>query len=462
MRALFLAGVLVWVSSALAQPPSAPAPQPEARSKVRQLPIVNKEWKGDFDGMLERRMIRFAVPYSRTLYYSDKGRERGLSAELARDFVRFVNHKYHRELGKRPVTVVFIPARADDLLTDVANGFADIAVGNPTVTESRLKLVDFVAPADRKPSTELVLTHVHGPAIASIDDLAGKTVHVRRSSSYHESLQALNDRFKNEGKAQVKLELVPDELEDEDMMEMLNAGLLQVIVIDDWKARMWAQILPNIRVNEQAAVGTRGVVGWAIRRDSPELRAVLEAYYNKGLVKKERAAEYRFKQATKQVEQIKNNAQTSERKKFQHRVASFQKYGERYNLDPLLLAAQAYQESQLDRNTNDHVRARHLDNLMNKYFRDVNFSETDRTLFAFASYNAGPANIAKMRTEAANRGLDPNKWFNNVEIVTAERIGMETTTYVRNIYKYYVSYQLTLENLEEAKKPREQAAPSKK
>src|SRR6185295_17756546 len=95
--------------------------------------------------------------------------------------------------------------------------------------------------------------------------------------------------------------------------------------------------------------------------------------------------------------------------------------------------------------SNIHAGTKYMDQLMTRYFPDANFSEGNRPLFAFASYNCGPGNIAKMRREAAKRGLDPDKWFNNVEIVTAEKIGIETTTYVRNIYKYYVAYRLTME-----------------
>jgi membrane-bound lytic murein transglycosylase MltF len=102
-----------------------------------------------------------------------------------------------------------------------------------------------------------------------------------------------------------------------------------------------------------------------------------------------------------------------------------------------------------------------MDQLMTKYFSDANFTENNRTLFAFASYNCGPGNISKMRREAEKQGLDPNKWFNNVEIVTAQKIGMETTTYVRNIYKYYVAYRLQIEVQETARKAREQVAPGK-
>ena len=491
MRALFLVGVLVWVSSALAQPPSVPASRPDARSKVRQLPIVNKEWKGDFDRMLELRMIRFAVPYSRSLYVNDGGRELGLAAGLARDFERYLNRKYRKQLGKRPLTVHLNPTPRNELLADVANGLADIAAGNLTVTEGGSTLVDFVAPADRKPNTELVLTRADGLAIKAVEDLAGKTVHVRKSSSYHESLQALNDRLKKDGKAPVKVALVPDELEDEDMMEMLNAGLLRVIVVDDWKARMWAQILPHVRVNDQAAVGAGGVVGWAIRKDSPELRTELEAFFEE-VGRKQGLHETRLKQAMKEVKQITNNTGEAELKRFRNMIALFRKYGERYDFDPLMLAAQAYQESRLDQNAegyygaigvmqimpetgdtlrvgdiratepNIHGGAKYMDLLMTRHFDAAPFNEVNRNLFAFASYRAGPRNIAKMRAEAEQRGLDPNQWFNNVEIVTGEKSGMRTTTYVRNIFKYYVAYKLMLDDPETSKIARDAAAPAKK
>jgi membrane-bound lytic murein transglycosylase MltF len=471
MRGLFLAGLVLLVAAAYAEQPSAPPATARTRAGV----VPPTEWKGDFGQMLERRTIRFAVPYSRTLYFNDRGREMGLSAELARDFERYLNRKYRRKLGRRPLKVYLIPTARNELLSAVASGRADVAAGDLTVSESRSNLVDFVAPADRKPNTELVLTRADVPAITSVEDLAGKTVHVRKTSSYFESLQALNDRFKKAGKAPVRLALVPDELEDEDMMEMLNAGLLRIIVVDDWKARLWAQILPHVRVNDQAAVGAGDVAGWAIRKDSPELRAELEAFYEK-VAGKARVYEERLQRAMKRVPQIRNNATDAELGKFQDTIALFKKYGEQYDFDPLMLAAQAYQESRLDQRTenyfgaigvmqimpatgaelevgdiravepNIHGGAKYMDQLMARHFEDAAFDETNRTLFACATYHAGPRNVARMRTEAQRRGLDPNQWFNNVEVVTGEKIGIGTTTYMRNIYKYYVSYKLILDD----------------
>ncbi len=465
------------------QPAAAPA-------TPRALPTATKAWKGDFDGMVKRRHIRVLVPYSRTLYYNDKGRERGITADLVRDFEQYINKKYAKELGKRPITIYMIPTTRDELLQDVASGLGDIAAGNLTVTDARKKIVDFVAPADQKPVSEVVVTGPKSPAIATADDLAGKTVHVRPASSYYESLVALNERLKKDGKPPVKFVVVPDALEDEDMMEMLNAGLFEAIVVDDWKARIWAQVLPKIKVNDGAVVRTGGLVGWAVRKDSPKLEAILGEFYV-NFVKKHGLQHARIKQYSNRIRQLKDPTGSADWKRFEETLALFRKYGEKYRFDPLMLAAQGYQESGLDQNAKSHVGAigvmqimpatgaelkvgdiklteanihggaKYMDQLMTRYFRDAKFSEANRSLFAFASYNAGPGRISQMRKEAAKRGLDPDKWFNNVEIVTAEKVGIETTTYVRNIYKYYAAYKLMLDVREEQKKAREQLVPGK-
>src|SRR5262245_25226055 len=264
----------------------APVPAPGAASgKPRQLVVAGKPWKGDFEQMLERRLIRVLVPYSRTLYYNDKGRERGLTAELVRTWERDLNKRYAKQLGKRPVTVYIIPTTRDKLLSGVAEGHGDVATGNLTVTEQRLQIVDFLAPTDLKPVNEVVVAGPKAPVIKSVDDLSGKTVHVRKATSYHESLVALNERFAREGKRPATLVLLPDALEDEDKLEMVNVGLLELVIVDDWIAEIWAQILPNIKVIPEAAVRTGGRTGWAIRKNSPKLHAALMDAYTGGAQK---------------------------------------------------------------------------------------------------------------------------------------------------------------------------------
>jgi membrane-bound lytic murein transglycosylase MltF len=476
---------------AFAAPHAFAAEEPVKPDKVRQLSIANKVWTGDFDKLLERRMIRVYSPFSRSLYFNDRGRERGLAAELVRDWERYINIKYARELGKRPLTVYIVPATRDKLLTDVRDGLADVAIGNLTVTEDRLKVVDFVPGDDgRRSIDEVIVTGPKSPTLGTIEDLSGKRVHVRKASSYHESLEKLNQKFAKDGRPEIELVLVPDALEDEDLLEMEDAGLIDLLVMDDWKARMWVQVLPKLAVRADLVVRENADTGWAIRKDSPKLKAEIDDFFRNWAMKQGVVA-YRMNSYMKRVRQLKDPTGQTEYKRFMATLAIFEKYGKQYDFDPLMLAAQGYQESQLDQSAKSHVGAigvmqlmpdtgasmkvgdihvtepnihagvKYMDTLMEKYFPDAHFSEGNRPLFAFASYNCGPGNVSKMRKEAAKRGLDPDKWFNNVEIVVAQKIGTETTTYVRNIYKYYVTYKLTIDAMEQQKKARDQVAPAK-
>jgi membrane-bound lytic murein transglycosylase MltF len=282
----------------------------------------------------------------------------------------------------------------------------------------------------------------------------------------------------------VTIVLVPDALEDEDMLEMVDVGMLQAVVVDDWKARMWAQALPRLKLNEQAVLRGAGRIGWALRKSSPRLGAEVLAYMKTQITKGVFAS--RMDWYMRRVKRLRNSTESAARTRFEKLQALFERFGQRYHFDPLMLAAQGYQESRLNQDArspvgaigimqvmpatgeklkvgdirltepNIHAGAKYMDQLMTNYFADAEFDETNRTLFAFASYNAGPGNIARMRNLAAKEGLDANQWFNYVEVITARKIGLETTTYVRNIYKYYVAYKLIEESRAAERNAREQ------
>ena len=493
-RSLALVAAVAFSSgTALAQqtpPDAAVAAQPAARGanvatddEERALEIAIKPWKGDFQQMLERKRIRVLVPYGRTLYFNDKGAERGLSVENVRDFERYINRKYVKD--KRPVMVLILPTTRDKLLSQVAAGMGDIAAGNLTVTEARRKTVDFVAPDDYRTVDELIVTGAGAPELKTIDDLSGKTVAARPTTSQYESLQALNRRFAAQKKRSIRIQQLPIALEGEDILEMTNAGILDIVVVDGWMADLWAQVLPNIKVRKDLVVRDEGRTGWAIRKGSPGLHAALVDFYRENLVKKGTAA-YRLAQYTKRIRQIQNPSGGEDAKRFERTIAIFREYGARYNFDPLMMAAQGFQESGLDQNArspmgaigvmqvmpatgkelgvgdirqlepNIHAGVKYVDQIMSRYFTDAKFDAHNRALFAFAAYNAGPGRIQQMRTIARDRGLDPDLWFNNVEIVTAEKVGIETTTYVRNIFKYYVSYKLLVDHAAASKMAVEQ------
>jgi membrane-bound lytic murein transglycosylase MltF len=465
-------------------PQKSPAP-PQASAAQRALPTdaYMKPWKGDFDGMLQKRLVRVLAPYSRTFYFNELGRERGYAADLVRVVEKYLNTTLAKQLGNRPLTFMIIPTTRDKLISGVTDGVGDIAV-NVGVSEERQKVVDFVTAPDAPPLREVVLTGPKSPVVAAVDDLSGKTVHTRPSSVYHEDLLALNERFKKAGKPPVNIVAVPDALEDEDMMEMLNLGLFEVILVDDLIANMWAPVLPNVKVNNAVVLRT-GTVGWAVRKGSPVLqKTIMEAYVN-AVQKTPKNLSDRLARYKGRVRQLQNPTGSADYKRFQYTLALFKKYAAQYRFDALMLSAQGYQESQLNQearspvgaiglmqvmpatgkelgvgditvaDSNVHAGTKYMDQLIGRELADAKLDDVNRTLFAFAAYNCGPGNIAKLRKAAAARGLDPNVWFNSVEVITAERIGIETTMYVRNIYKYYVAYKLMVAADEAQKAARE-------
>ena len=439
---------------------------------VTSLDAELKPWTGDFDGMLENRTVRVVVPYSRTLYFNDKGAQRGLVADAIKDFEIYLNKKYRTR--NRPITVVALPTTRAELIPGLLEGRGDIAMGNLTVTPERAKRVDFSQPT-HKTVLEIVVTGPASPPLADLDDLAGHEVHVRSSSSYHDSLTRLNRRFRALDKAPMKLTLVPDALEDEDMMDMLAVGLLRIVVVDDWKARLWAPLQPKIKPRADLALGDAGATAWAFRKGSPKLAEAVN-----GFIRRYPSSHaQRLKSYPAYLQRLQNATAEADWKRFESTIALFRKYGERYSFDYLMVAALGYQESRLNQNARSHVGAIGIMQLMPdtakglkvgditkaepnvhggfKYLRQIydrhldteGLDEQNRTLFAIAAYNAGSGRVARLRAEASEKGLDPNVWFNNVELIAARRVGQETVVYVRNIYKYYIAYKLQLDTLEE-------------
>jgi len=440
-----------------------------AGSRALSLEVITQPAVGDFDALRERRVIRVLVPYSRTLFYYDGGQPRGLTAALVHDFETWLNRRHRRALGNRPISVVPIPVTRDKLIPWVVAGRGDIAAGNLTITPEREQRVDF-ARAGLSGVFELVVSGPASPPVHALLDLAGKEIHVRRSSSYYASLVALNRRFAEARKRSVKISLVPESLEDEDLMEMVSAGLLGLIVVDDWKAKLWARILHGLEVHRDIAVRRGGQIGWAMRKHSPLLAAEIDAFVAEGL-KGSGRAEARLASYAQRIQRLQNNVGGVEWRRFESTIDLFRKYGAQYGFDPLMLAAQGFQESRLDQNArspagavgvmqllpstgramnvgdirqlepNIHAGIKYMDRLLARDFDGAQFDAQNRMLFALASYNVGPSRIAALRRRAQAAGLDPNRWFGQVERVVAERIGLEPVRYVRNIYKYYVAYR---------------------
>ncbi|MBU0959956.1 MAG: lytic transglycosylase F, partial [Proteobacteria bacterium] len=422
---------------------------------------------------VQDRVIRFLIPYSKTFYFLDGVRQRGLSYEGAKEFENYVNALQKTKHLK--IHVLIIPTPREKLLSDLDKGLGDIAIGNLTITDERRKLVDFSDPF-LTDVDEVLVTEKNGPLLKDVFALAGKAIYVRKSSSYYGSLTRLNKTLVATGKTPVKIVFADENLEDEDLLEMLNAGLLSMLIVDKHKAEFWGGIFDNIKVHPEIKVNSGGEIAWALRKNSPELMRVVNAFVKKNK-KGTLHGNIAFNRYLKETKYVTNAKQADDRKRFLETVEYFKTYGKKYDFDYLMLAALAYQESRLDQNAKSHVGAvgvmqilpstardknvgihniheveanihagtKYLRFMADRYFVDGSINKVNKMLFAFASYNAGPGKVAQLRKEAVKMGLDPDIWFRNVEVVAAKRIGRETVQYVSNIYKYYVVYKLLAE-----------------
>ena len=423
--------------------------------------------------------------YGLPRYFLDGGQEKGLTYEWFKMFEDFVNKK----LGNKHlrIHVVFIPVARDQLIPALISGRGDIATAGLTITPERDEVVDFSLPVS-KTISEVLVTGPAAPQIDTIDDLAGHKIYVRKSSSYRSSLEALNLRFRQQGLEEIDIEDARELLEDEDILEMVNAGLTQWAVVDDYKARIWADVFENLTVRDDLVFRSGGHIGLAIRENSPQLAGLLNEFlktHQQGTLK----GNILINRYLKNYDWAKNALASKDYQRFQEVVNIFSKFGEQYGVDYLMVAAQGYQESRLDQSArsgagaigimqllpstaadanvgipdistaepNIHAGIKYLDFIRKRYFSDQEIDTFNQTMFAFAAYNAGPARIRKLRTRAAQQGYDPNVWFDNVEVMAARDIGRETVQYVANILKYYVAYSLTMQQQLERKQARDSA-----
>ena len=267
-----LIATVVW--ACLATAVYAQAPTEKGRLGL-SLAEIRKPWAGDLDGMVERRTVRVLTAYSRTLYFVDAGTPRG----TAYDQGKLLEEHFNKTLGlaRLSIRVQFIPLSRDELLPALLEGKGDIVMGNLTITPERKAIVDFTDPwiGDVE---EIVVARPGGPDVTTVDDLSGKDVFVRKSSSYYESLVKLNEKLASEGKPPVTLTPAPEELEDEDLLEMANAGLVDLLVVDNHKAWFWQRVFPKLKLFPTVTLRTDGDIAWAIRKDSPKLKESLNAF----------------------------------------------------------------------------------------------------------------------------------------------------------------------------------------
>jgi len=438
----------------------------DERDKV--IEYVNKPWSGDLDGITEQRFLRILTVHNPLFFNFDGARQWGIVAELA----KLYEDHLADEIGRvRSPTVVVIPVSRDELIPGLIGGRGDLVMGNLTITPERQKLVDFSPPLHPNVD-ELVITGPTATNVASFDDLVKTGLYLRRSSSYFEHLQTLNSERKAQGKPLIPITEADENLEDFDLLDMVNAGVLRAIVVDSHKAAFWEQIFDKIVVHRDLSVQSGNQIAWAVRKNSPLLMKSITAY-SKTVKKGTLLGNIVLNRYLGNTRWLDSALASEDRKRYEETIEIIKRYADQYELDWLIIAAQAYQESRFDQSkrspagavgvmqilpttaadkavgipdistleNNVHAGVKYLNWLRKTYFSDSTISPLDQVLFSFAAYNAGPGNMRRARRRAEKLGFDPNRWFGNVEIGMYRAVSGEPASYVRNIYKYYVTYQ---------------------
>ena len=466
------------------QEAAAPTPTPKAADSLEssdstgpqyalKLPAGFSRRTGDWDELQKSGVLRLLVVYSKTGFFYDKGRPRGMVADAANELEIYLNQKL--KTGAKKFKIAVTPVTPVDLAKDLNEGYGDIIATSAIVTPEREKLVDFSLPTATGLKV-LVITGKNVPPVSSSEDLSGREIYVNRITAAYDALQDENRKLKQAGKPEIKIKEADPNLTEEDLLEMTNAGVIPATVSYEYRADVWSTVFPNIVINRNFVLMNVDKVAWVMRKNSPQLKAVIDDFvktHGQGTAFFNTV----FKRYIGDKKYIKNATSQAEIQKFQSYVGFFKKYGAEYNFDYILLAAQGYQESMLqqdrvsprgavgvmqvlpqyaaanpinipnvrDADGNIHAGAKMLAQITKTYFNDPAISPMDKTLLTFASYNAGQNRIVRLRKEAEKQGLDPNKWFGNVELMVAKDIGQETVQYVSNIYKYYVAYKMAIE-----------------
>jgi len=433
-----------------------------------------RPWRGDLDGMLERTLVRVGTTFDPTDFHIIDGLPAGRvvkAAEILEDHLNKGRPGPH-------IDVVIFPGPADELLDWLVEGRVDIVASDLTITAQRAARVAFTRPLARGIAEQIVLAKHIDPPVSSLDDLAARKieVHVTRGSSYAQHLAEVNAVRTKAGQRAIPVVEAAPHLHDEDLLDLVAAGTFPATVMDSSALELWKQVYAGVSTPPALVINRDGAIAWAVRKDSPGLLALLDGVVptlgNPGALRVEA-----LRRLVDQGEQTVNALDDTHASRLGSLYRHFQRHGDAFRFDWLLLAAQGFQESHLDPSARSHTGAVGIMQLLpstarepyvgipditdperniaagakynrwliDTYFMDDDIPEEERMLFALAAYNAGAGNVHKARRRAAAMNLDPNRWFGNVEVAMGKYVSGQPVVYVRHIYKYYAAYKLHFE-----------------
>lgn len=458
----------------LAADPSTAYARGKSHKSAPRLPqVVHQPQENQDNNQVEAvlpKKLRALVAYSKTDFFFSDNQPRGLAYDFVREYEKFLNEGVKKAARKTRIQI--IPVAPDQLIPSLLSGQGDLAATMLSITPERQEQVAFATSAEHLVD-ELVVTHGSEGGFDSLQDLSGRTILLTHGHPFRDTLGKINQALITDGHKPIKIKEAAPELSTEDLLEMVNSGAAPMTIAEDYKARLWAKVLPAIKVQEELKLTSAKVVGIAVQKQQPELRRSLESFLHtteQNVLLGTTSYDHYFEN----TDWIANLATDKEQRKLRNHAGLFKRYGNKYGIDHLALLAQAYKESGLvnvrrgmggavgimqilpstarasmvgmpniaNLETNIHAGAKYLAYLRDTFFSDPKLRQEDRFAFTWAAYNMGPNKLLRMREKAEEMGLDPDRWFGNVELAAGKALGRQVVKYVSDVYKYYVALTL--------------------
>ena len=442
----------------------------DLQNLLEQASRLSEPHTDDLPAMIDRRTVRVLTTYSLSSFFVVEGQGHGFEYSLAKEYERFLNRGYTRR--DLHTVIEYIPVPEALLVPCLLRGIGDIIAAGRSINHKPDPGTRYTEPY-LTDVHHVFVTHKDAPAIKTLEDLSDRQIIIRPIRHHLETILKVNEQLGQKRLPPIRLVRAHTYLTAEDMLELINAGIFELSIVENHIADTWATVMPNVRISNHLLAEQRSSVAWLVRAENPMLRESLNRFlerYRKGTLH----GNIYFDRYFNNIRWIKNPLAPTEQERFAAFAPLFKKYGQQYGIDWMLLVAIAFQESGLDPKVRSHAGAvglmqvlpstasdkriqiqniediennihagtKYLALLRDTYFKDLKDFPSTQMRFSLAAYNAGPLKINRSRKAALKMGFDPNRWFQHGEFAALKYIGQEPVRFVSNVNKYYLAYTL--------------------
>lgn len=418
----------------------------------------------DLAAIRSSKVLRVLVNQSRNSSGDVKGQEIGIEYQRLQAFEQYLNG--HSRNGQK-VKFKIIPKAKNQLLAALQRGDGDLVAPGELLDTGSAKGINASEPII--PDVPLVLVGVRGGrTFKNVEQLSGRTLSLPAGSMADEALHQVNQQLALRKLAPIKIEWVDPSLAVEDVLEMVQAGIYPLTLVEQPIAERWARVMPRLRVDRNLTLRTHDNISWFVRQDATMLKASINDFLK--TYKPSANQDLAFEKAYKNMYRVNNPLVRTNLQRLEKLRPMLQRHADAQDMDWLDLAALAFKESKLDpaakgsggatgllqitpsaakrvgvsdiQNADRNVQAgaRYMALIRSKYFASPRVNERERMAFVLAAYNLGPERVQSMRDEARRRGLNPNQWFFQTERIAMEQGSAGVVSFVNSVNKYYLAF----------------------